>query len=83
MHDLIRLEDAYKGTFSGVFFVCLFVYFCFFLICLCFLRSQSIALIIGKRYDDRILTNVRKFERLDYQIRKCKLDIKFFTTCHK
>ena len=32
---------------------------------------------------DRALKNVRKFERLDYQVRKCQLDIEFLNTCYK
>ena len=54
-----------------------------FIIHLHFLRSQSIADVIRKRYSDKVLKNVRKFERLDYQVRKCQLDIEFLNTCHK
>ena len=50
---------------------------------LCFPRSQSIADVIKKSYGDRGLNNVGKFERLDYQIRKCQVDIEFLNTCHK
>ena len=46
-------------------------------------RSPSIADVIRKRYGDKALKNVRKFERLDYQVRKCQLDIEFVNTCHK
>ena len=35
-----------------------------------FPRSQSIADVIRKRYGDRVLKDVIKFERLDYQARK-------------
>ena len=45
--------------------------------------EESIADVIRKRYGDKVLRNVRKFERLDYQVRKCKLDIEFLNTCHK
>ena len=54
-----------------------------FIIRLRFPRSQSIADIIRKRYGNRALKNVRKFERLDYQVRKCQLDIEFWNTCHQ
>ena len=54
-----------------------------FIIRLRFQRSQSIADVTRKRYGDRALKNVRKFERLDYQVRKCQLDIEFLNTCHK
>ena len=54
-----------------------------FIIHLRFSRSQYIADVIRKRYGDKTLKNVRKFERLDYQVRKCQLDIEFLNTCHK
>ena len=54
-----------------------------FIIRLRFPRSQSIADVIRKRYFDKAFKNVRKFERLDYQVRKCQLDIEFLNTCHK
>ena len=54
-----------------------------FIIPLHFPRSQSIADVIRKRYGNKALKNVRKFERLDYQVRKCQMDIKFLNTCHK
>ena len=47
-----------------------------------FLRSQSIADAIRKRYGYKALKNVKKFERLDCQVRKCQLDIEFLNTCH-
>ena len=54
-----------------------------FIIHLCFRRGQSIADVIRKRYRDKALKNVRKFERLDYQVRKCQLDIELLNTCHR
>ena len=52
---LVCHENASEGIWT-----------CVFIICLCFLRSQSIADVIRKRYGDRALKNVRKFERLDF-----------------
>ena len=52
------------------------------IICLRFSRSKSIADFIGKRYGDRVLKNVRKFEILNYQFRKCQLDLELLNTCH-
>ena len=54
-----------------------------FIICLHFPRSQSIADVIRKRYGYKALNNVRKLERLDYQVRKCQLDIEYLNTGHK
>ena len=54
-----------------------------FIIRLRFPRNQSIADVIRKRYGGKALKNVRKFERLDYQVRKCQLAIEFLNTCHK
>ena len=45
--------------------------------------SQSIADVNRKRQGDKTLKNVRKFERLDHQVRKCQLDIEFLNTYHK
>ena len=45
--------------------------------------SQSITDGIRKTYGDKALKNIRKFERLDYQVRKCQLDVEFLYTCHK
>ena len=52
----------------------------FFIIRLHFLRSQSMAEKIKKKYGDKALKNVR---RLDYQVIKCQLDTKFLNTCHR
>ena len=38
---------------------------------------QSSADVIRKRYGDIALKNIRKFGRLDYQVKKCQLDIEF------
>ena len=54
-----------------------------FTICLRFLRSHSLVDVIRIRYGDRPLKNLGKSERLDYQIRKCQLDIEFLNTCFK
>ena len=54
-----------------------------FIMRLRFPRSQSIADVIWKRYGDKALKNVGRFEKLDYQVRKCQLDIEFLNTCHK
>ena len=54
-----------------------------FIIRLHFLRSQSIDDVIRKGYCDKALKKVRKFEILDYQVRKCQLDIEFLNTFHK
>ena len=48
------------------------------IICLRFPSTQFITDVIRKRYGDRALKNLRKFERLDYQVRKCQLENEFF-----
>ena len=53
-----------------------------FIICLRFTISQSINDVIRRKYSDKALKNVRKFERLDYQVRKCQLNVDFLNTCH-
>ena len=54
-----------------------------FIIHLRFPGSQSIADVIKKMYGDKALKNVRKFERLDFQVWKCQLDIEILNKCHK
>ena len=53
-----------------------------FIICLHFLRSQSIADVIKKSCGGKALKNDRNFEKLDCQVRKCQLCIEFLNTCH-
>ena len=54
-----------------------------FIIRLRFTISLSINDVIRRKCGDKALKNVRKFERLDYQIRKCQLDVEFLNTCLK
>ena len=54
-----------------------------FIIRLRFTISLSINDVIRRKCSDKALKNVRKFERLDYQIRKCQLDVEFLNTCLK
>ena len=54
-----------------------------FLVLLHFPKIQSIADVIRKRFGGEILKDIRKFERLDYQVKQCQLDIEFLYTCHK
>ena len=53
-----------------------------FKICSRFPRSHFIADTIRKRYSIRILKNVRKFVRLDYQVRDYQLQIEFLNIVH-
>ena len=46
-----------------------------------FPKKKSIAEIVRSRYGDAVLRDVRKFEKLDYKVRKCSLDIEFLETC--
>ena len=54
-----------------------------FLVLLHFPKIQFIADVIRKRFGGEILKDVRKFERLDYQVKQCQLDVEFLYTCHK
>ena len=64
-------RNAYEGIWTCVFIHCSLAF-----------SEQSIH-VIRKRYGDRALKNVRMFERLDYQVRKCQLDIGFLNTYYK
>ena len=52
-----------------------------FILRLRFPPSKSIATIIRLRYGNQIIKAVRKFEKLDFKIRKLELDISFLETC--
>ena len=46
-----------------------------------FPRKKPVAAIIRSRYGNKILKMVRKPEKLDFKLRKSKLDIKFLCKC--
>ena len=46
-----------------------------------FPKTGSIASIIRRRYCEKLLKEVRKFENLDYKLRKVQLDLDFLTNC--
>ena len=48
-----------------------------------FPRNESIASIVPKRYSGEILKTIRKCEKVDYKLRKAKLDINFLTKCQQ
>ena len=43
--------------------------------------EKSVAEVIRKRYKDNIVKQIRKFEKLDYKIRKNEADLEFLTSC--
>ena len=48
-----------------------------FIIQIIFLADKFIAYILRSRYEDTLVKEARKFEKIDYKLRKCKLDIVF------
>ena len=52
-----------------------------FMIRIRFLADKSIAYILGSRYGNTLVKEVRKFEKIDCKLRKCMLDIVFLETC--
>ena len=58
-----------------------FAYILLFVIKCRFPSSKSVANIIRDRYDENTLQKIRKLEKLDFKIRKCKLDIDYLETC--
>ena len=52
-----------------------------FLIRLRFPESKSLSHIIRRRYGDKIIKRLRKFEKIDYHLRKAELDLKFLVKC--
>ena len=52
-----------------------------FIIRLRFPSNKSIANIFRKRYNNNIVKELRKFEKLDYKIRKNETDLEFLNSC--
>ena len=52
-----------------------------FLIRLRFPHSKSLSQIIRRRYGDKIIKRLRKFEKIDYRLRKAELDLEFLVKC--
>ena len=48
-----------------------------------FPRNESIPSIVRRRYSGEILKTIRKFEKVDYKVRKAKLDINFLIKCQR
>ena len=51
------------------------------LIRLRFSHSKSLQQIIRKRYGDKSIKRLRKFEKIDYRLQKAELDLDFFVKC--
>ena len=60
-----------------------FSYVLLFIIKCRFPSHKSFGEIIRLRYHEKGLSKVRKLEKLDFKLRKCKLDIEFLATCLK
>ena len=58
-----------------------FAYILLFVIKCRFPASSSVADIIRKRYDENVLSKVRRLEKLDFKIRKRELDVEFIQLC--
>ena len=52
-----------------------------FLIRFRFRHSKSLSQIIRRRYGDKIIKRLRKFEKIDYRLRKAELDLEFLVKC--
>ena len=52
-----------------------------FMIRIRFPADKSTAYILRSRYVNTLVKEVRKFEKIDYKLRKCKLDVVFLETC--
>ena len=52
-----------------------------FMIRIRFPADKSIAYILRSRYGNTLVKEVRRFEKIDYKLRKCMLDIVFLETC--
>ena len=43
--------------------------------------DKSIAYILRSRYGNTVVKDIRKFEKMDFTLRKCKLDMMFLEAC--
>ena len=48
-----------------------------------FPKSKSIADIIRSRYEEAFVRKICKFEKNDYKLKKCHLDLRFLLECKK
>ena len=46
-----------------------------------FPSEKYVAEVIRKRYNNNIVKQIRKFEKLDYKIRKNEVDLELLTSC--
>ena len=58
-----------------------FAYVLLFIIKCRFPANKSVADIIRGRYNENVLSKIRRLEKLDFKLRKCNLDIEFLTIC--
>ena len=54
-----------------------------FIIRIRFPRGKSIADIIRNKYGEAFVTKIRRFEKCDFKLRKCHLDLRFLLDCKK
>ena len=52
-----------------------------FLIRLRFPLDKSITYVLRSRYGNLVVKELRKFEKVDYSLRECKLDLTFLLAC--
>ena len=52
-----------------------------FLVRLRFPLDKSITYVLRSRYSNLVVKELRKFEKIDYSLRKCKLDLTFLQVC--
>ena len=48
-----------------------------------FISDKLIANVIGSRYIDKIVKQIRRFEKLDFKIRKNEIDLDFLQSCQQ
>ncbi len=56
---------------------CVLAYVLLFVIKCRFPANKSVAEIIRRRYDENVLKDIRRLEKLDFKLRKCDLDVDF------
>ena len=79
--EVISYGMAVCSTWKVTMFLRVAVLVFLFLARIRFPKNESISSIVRKRYSGEVLKAIRKFEKVDYKLRKAKLDISFLVKC--
>ena len=79
----VEVEIYFQSNDDTMVLAQVFSYVLLFIIKCRFPSHKSFTEMIRHRYNGKVLSKIRKLEKLDFKLCKCKLDIKFLETCLK